>query len=224
MNLFLLPLLFSQWGPAGCGPVGPLVLPYSLPVAQTPVYRGWHPTRDDADFLVFFNADGDLTAGWRKSTQQYWDYKDGQWVKGVPAWKKIEGLPDFAINGVDLSRLSPQEECRINGRKTSKQQMFEAMVGGKSLEDDSGKPHLTIVGSEPDRQKVLSDLDRAPELAEFKDKFHVQAYPPDHWALKCGFATTGTPTIYLQAADGKVLFRQDGYQDGPRPLAVALRK
>ena len=40
---------------------------------------------------------------------------------------------------------------------------------------------------------------------------------------KPGFVTSGQPTIYCQAPDGKVLHRQDDY-GGPEQLAEAARK
>ena len=39
-----------------------------------------------------------------------------------------------------------------------------------------------------------------------------------------GFVTTGKPTIYVQAPDGKVLHRQDDYQGGAPELAEAIRR
>jgi len=105
----------------------------------------------------------------------------------------------------------------VNGR-------IVTQPGGPPIPDDSGKLHLTIIGSDAERRRVLQDLATAPELAEFRDRFLVQDYPPDHWAVAlCGFYTAGHPTIYLQQASGKVLHRQDDY-DGPKRFAEALRK
>lgn len=118
----------------------------------------------------------------------------------------------------------PRPAKRIhNGREVSKEQIFAAL-GKASLADDSGQLALTVIGPDAERQRVLSDLESAAPLAAFKGKVKVQGYTPDHWAVKdAGFVTTGTPTIYCQAPDGKVFHRQDSYA-GPEALAEALRK
>jgi hypothetical protein len=74
------------------------------------------------------------------------------------------------------------------------------------LAADAAKPHLTLIGDEPARKAVL-DL-----IGAEADRYLVQGYTPDHWALQCGFATA-QPVVYLQQRDGKVLLN--------RPLAGA---
>jgi hypothetical protein len=119
--------------------------------------------------------------------------------------------------GVSSDKIAKNEVYSVNGR-------IITQPAGQPIPDDSGKLHLTIIGNEAERRRVLLDLATAPELAEFRDRFLVQDYPPDHWAVSlCGFYTAGHPTIYLQQPSGKVLHRQDDY-DGPRRLAEALRK
>jgi hypothetical protein len=119
--------------------------------------------------------------------------------------------------GVSTDKIAKNEVYTVNGRIISQ-------PAGQPIPDDSGKLHLTIIGSEAERRRVLEDLATALELAEFRDRFLVQDYPPDHWAVAlCGFYSAGHPTIYLQQPSGKVLHRQDDY-DGPQRLAEALRK
>ncbi len=140
-------------------------------------------------------------------------------------WKSEERprgpTPNF---GVDTEKLDGREECYwINGKKVTRHKAEQALEQGQ-IPDDSTKLRLTIVGKEAERKQVLNDLAKAPELAEFKDRFLVQDYPPEHWAVaRAGFYTSGTPTIYLQRPDGKVLHRQDEY-DGAGGLARALRR
>jgi hypothetical protein len=120
--------------------------------------------------------------------------------------------------GVNTEKLSKEECYCVNGKKVTDGPLAPAVP------DDSGKLHLTIIGNEAERRRVLEDLATAPELAEFRDRFHVQDYPADHWAVcLCGFCCHGHPTIYLQLPAGKVLHRQDDY-DGPATLAKALRR
>ena len=119
--------------------------------------------------------------------------------------------------GVSTDKIAKNEVYTVNGR-------IVTQPAGQPIPDDSGKLHLTIIGSEAELRRVLEDLATAPELAEFRDRFLVQDYPPDHWAVAlCGFYTAGHPTIYLQQPSGKVLHRQDDY-DGPKRFAEALRK
>ena len=127
-------------------------------------------------------------------------------------------LAPFKKNfGVEVSRISKGEHLSYNGNPIDQGPL-------PAVPDDSAKLHLTIIGTEAERHAVLHDLDAAPELAEFRDRFLIQDYSPDHWAVAlCGFYTAGHPTIYLQMPTGKVLHRQDDY-NGPRPLADALRR
>jgi hypothetical protein len=119
--------------------------------------------------------------------------------------------------GVSTDKIAKNEVYTVNGRVVTQ-------PAGPPIPDDSGKLHLTIIGNEAERRRVLLDLATAPELAEFRDRFLVQDYPPDHWAVAlCGFYTAGHPTIYVQQPSGKVLHRQDDY-DGPNRFAEALRK
>ena len=126
--------------------------------------------------------------------------------------------------GIIREKLDPAaEHYLLNGRAVSGDHARQALTGGV-LPDDAGKLRLTIIGPEADRKRVLDDLAGAPALAEFRDRFLVQAYPPDHWAVAgCGFVTGGRPTIYMQVPDGTVLHRQDDYSS-PEDLAGALRR
>lgn len=109
-----------------------------------------------------------------------------------------------------------------NGREVTKSQLMEVLQKA-SVPNDAGELCLTVIGPEAERNRVLADLAASPVLAPWKGKLKIQGYPPDHWAVKdSGFVTTGKPTIYCQAPDGKVLHRQDSYV-GPEPLAEALR-
>jgi hypothetical protein len=139
-------------------------------------------------------------------------------TKCSPDCRCQAGAPKKPNYGVNTEKLSKDECYRVNGKTVSDRPLTPAVP------DDSGKLHLTIIGNEAERRRVLQDLATAPELAEFRDRFHIQDYPPDHWAVcLCGFHCQGHPTIYLQLPNGKVLHRQDDY-DGPANLAKALRR
>lgn len=95
-------------------------------------------------------------------------------------------------------------------------------VGDDKIPDDNALARLTVIGSEAERTAVLADLDKPP-LSELKPQLVVKSFPPDHWALRPGFVTTGHPTIYLQSPTGQVLHRQDSYT-GAEALFAAIRK
>ncbi|GIW56326.1 MAG: hypothetical protein KatS3mg082_2730 [Nitrospiraceae bacterium] len=162
-----------------------------------------------------------------------WGHVERQWQLAVEAGHtyelKIEphaflgvieqdGVQNF---GIDRSKLALQRErFMVNGQQITKQQACQLLENG-SLEDDSHKLRLTVIGSETDRKRVLADLKGS--LADLAGDFLVQAYPPDNWAVsRAGFYTAGTPTIYVQDPSGKVLHRQDDYDDGPEGLRKAL--
>ena len=124
--------------------------------------------------------------------------------------------PNF---GVFTDQIKPGR-ITLNGREVSRQDAYEA-IEGKGLPDFTGKQRITVIGTQADRQRVLADLAKAPEAS----KTVVKDYAPDHWAVaQSGFKTSGSPTIYLQAADGKVLHRQDDYADGVKGIVKALRR
>jgi hypothetical protein len=91
-----------------------------------------------------------------------------------------------------------------------------------SLTDDSRRVRLTAIGPKEARHQVLDDWQHHPAFAPFREQVLIQAYAPDDpMVSRFGFVTSGKPTIYLQAADGKVQHRQDDYR-GPEQLAEAV--
>ena len=138
---------------------------------------------------------------------------------------RVEEDRNFGIDTAQLAKLpSGEERIEVNGQPVAKadaKRLIEGTTGGAgALTDDSHKPRLTIIGSKEERQRVLADLDRQPDL---KHALAVKAYAPDEWPVaRAGFVTSGHPTIYLQAPDGKVLHRQDDYS-GPQDFE-AIRK
>ena len=103
------------------------------------------------------------------------------------------------------------ESWSIGGWESSRADVESALT------DDSSKLHLTVIG--PPEVRALVEKD----LAEHRERYHVQSYSPGDWEVQTGFLTTGKPTIYLQARDGRVLLRLDEYAGGSA-LAGALRR
>ncbi len=123
--------------------------------------------------------------------------------------------------GLMKEHISKHKQYTVNGIPMTEEVAKGLLAGDNKMEDDSNQPWLTIIGTEEERKRVLEDLDKAPELAPWKGKLRVQAYPPDHWAVRPGFKTDGHPTIYVQKASGEDLHRQDGY-NGPALMATVL--
>lgn len=139
--------------------------------------------------------------------------RTGEWA---PNSKPPISPPVF---GVDTDKLPRQESYRLNGNEVRKDVAMEVLANG--LNDDTSKLRVTVV--DPDqkgRQQIVEDLRKIPE----GESFAVREYDPKAWELSSGFSTTGTPTIYFQAPNGKVLHRQDDYQGGAAPTIEALRK
>jgi len=131
--------------------------------------------------------------------------------------------PQVMNFGVQLGKLKAEPKYRLNGKEISREQAIAA-VAGDQIPDDVGLVRLTLIGSKEDRQRVLADLDSHPGLKALKAGLLVQSYDADDPRVsKRGFVTTGKPSIYLSAPDGKVLARNlDGEYQGPDALAYAV--
>lgn len=171
------------------------------------------------------------------STSKYWgkNPQTGRWeittppipvpeaFHYVPDPEKPKKDPEGTNYGLDWSKVGNDGETyRVNGLEVSSREAKKVLVQGGTLPDDSKRLRVTIIGPQPARQQVLSDL-QSPAGLQWKDHIVVQDYDPIHWAVaRAGFVTGGNPTVYVQAPDGKVLHRQDLYQPGD--LFTALRR
>lgn len=192
-------------------------------------YRDWDATRKDWSEVK--TAPADLPAKYQKSCGCYDACPCGDPCPCKGTLKNcgdgcscvVAQTPTIENHGMDWSPTG--RECySINGRECPREEVVGAL-GDKKLTDDSPLLRLTVIGPKEARQKVLGDLDTHPALAPMKGKVLVQAYEPTDWAVaRYGFKTTGAPTVYVQAPNGKVLHRQDDYADGPEALAGAIRK
>lgn len=209
-------LTLGGWGAGGCGPVGP----------QADYEWRRYPADPGRSYLF---RKGVQVAGYDHDGDVYraYDAARGTWgPPEEPPWKteaeSRQAVPNF---GVDTDKLNGGDErYRLNGTAVTREQAQQALAGGR-IPDDAARPRLTVIGTQAQTSRVASDLASAPALAEWKERLVLQSYLPEHWAVaRAGFVTTGRPTIYLQAPDGKVLHRQDDYEDGPDGLARALRR
>jgi len=249
-SVFLMAAL-AAWGPRGCPPVGGLATaPVVRALPPTARYQ-WRPLHGSKTQLLYDR--GRLAGGWDAATHIFRWYENGQWAAPTaPPWQPLapattepsesaaaQGLsfeqlarqpvPNF---GLDEKKVQQESEphYRLNGAPVSREQAWNTLVETSALADDSAKQRLSVIGGTPaQRQQVLQDMRLAPELAPWKERLLVRDYgigecAHDWQVTRYGFVTTGAPTIYLQAADGKVLYRQDDYGGGAPRLAEGLRK
>jgi hypothetical protein len=232
MRRSFLTLLLAAWV-AGCSPVRCPTCRGQSGSAGTVVQRHGHEFRSDPNCSHGWHVyrAGTQVGYYRDDTSAYWPLDPKTRTFGPPRalpWVE-EAKPAAAkpVNyGVDTDKLGSgvREAYRLNGRDVDRGTALRS-IQGKELPDDRNRPRLTIIGSDAERQRVRNDLASAPELAAYRDRFVVQDYPPEHWAVAgVGFKTDGHPTIYLQAPSGRVLHRQDDYRDGAAGLAQALRR
>jgi hypothetical protein len=219
--LFLAAVAFAgPWGPAPCPPVGGPVAPAMAPLF--PVHYEWRDSGEDNWTNLLFG--GRQVGSWHRYDGFYRPlHLDGTFgppgpppvpapalaVRPRPAPARAE-LP----TGVDLDKIGPSR-ITLNGVEVTRE-----AAAGVILPDDRSLLRVTVIGTEAACRQVTADL----AASEWKGKVLVQEYRPAEWAVKPGFVTTGNPTIYCQAPDGRVLHRQDDYEGGLPALAGALRK
>ncbi len=212
--------------------IAPLLLVCVLASGTLRAGYEWRYFDDDADQVALWR-DGRQVGNYRFSSREYFPRRtSGDWGQpcappypppgtvSPPGRVEADGTVNF---GLDRTRIPSSGKHLLNGKEVGKEELLQA-IGKPTLPDDSQWLCLTIIGPEAARKKVLSDLQSSPLLMPWRDRIKVQDYAPDHWAVRdAGFVTTGQPTIYFQAANGKVLHRQDEYR-GPEALSEVLRR
>jgi hypothetical protein len=213
-----------QVQPVQCGTAACRNLPtefFSVNPTPNTMNLEWKP--DSADSGYFYLYHGNRQIGtWHPDGKGYRELtSDGRFSepKSPPIPLPEQSITNF---GIDPDRIPKQDGYARNGLPISRRQAFEA-IG--TLSDDSDKLRLTIIGDSKLQQQVQQDLKTDAALKNWSDKLLVQAYSPEHWAVKNVGLEAG---VTLQAAggeDGKspVLFRIRQYRDANQ-LAVALRR
>ncbi len=131
--------------------------------------------------------------------------------------------------GLDPSKIGLEGD-RFRAESVAATRFVERLK--RAAADDATKMHLTIIGTESHRRRVLTDLTSHPSLVPFRDRLMVQDYEPGEWEVdpSLGFQS-GSPAIIIQTGKtpsdpkgGKVLWRTNDYHEGPSGLAEALRR
>ncbi len=122
----------------------------------------------------------------------------------------VRPLVEQAIpTGVEWDKIHGDGYSR-KGKAITRAEAFEAVTTG--IPDDGSKLRLTIIGPDASRAKVEADL-KLPENKDIADRVLPWSVKPDHFSVRdTGFVTNGSPTVYCQAPDGKVIFREDTYE------------
>jgi hypothetical protein len=242
--------------PAFIADPAPIVLPApapakAIPAAPTvtlPAKYGWYEvTENGRDRKVWGRVGSDDRVYWTEQDQP----KPQAQPRPQPATRRPEpekpiapfpapaGSEPSSTNGVDLSRLNPPpsggEKFRASGSHAEQfARDVQAVKKGEveaSQTDDSKKPHLTVIGKDEDRAPVLKDMEPGGPLAWVRDKYLVQDYAPDNWAVQeIGLSGHGKPDIIVQqhtagsGLKGKVILHRRDYAGGAEALADELRK
>lgn len=156
-----------------------------------------------------------------------WDSKDPENMAALEK-AKMNRMLNF---GVIAEKLLKKDDRDIYTAQTPEAKKFVADVMSQS--DSDIKIHVTVIGSQEERDRVTRDIQKDPAFDSLRDRLYVQAYPPGHWAVNpaLGFPTDGKPSIIVQTAKsssdprgGRVIYRTRDYSGGPKKLAEQIRR
>ena len=191
-----------------------LLLLTSLVALSPPSYE-WRPWPGHAESALLL--DGRQVGSWDAVGGVYRPLEpDGTW--GARTTPPVS--PPVSDFGVDTGKVSAQTRYTLSGKEITAKEAEDAIRDSR-IPDLAGKLRVTVIGPTDQTRPVVGDL----AGSAWKDRLVVRAYEPTHWHIsQAGFATDGTPTIYVQSADGTVLHRQDDYAGGLASLTAALAK
>lgn len=206
----------AGWGTSVCVAV-------AAPVTMQTVSREWRKRSDDPNRAYLYECSGGscrVVGGYDLVEGVYRPSTDGGQTYGERIAEPPVALPSWAapVNfGLDPSKLDAVPKYFLNGVEVDKGRAYQSLGDPKGLADDSARLRVSIVGgTKEQRAGVKADLSTLDRSA-----FAVRDFAADDWRVQsAGFVATGSPTIYCQAPDGKVLHRQDD----PKDAASALRK
>lgn len=233
MRSILLMLILSVSAVAQDCPNGRCPLPRRAPapaaIAVPKVECYWQ--EGDAETTWRFNVDGHLIGSFDELAGVFTSVDGHRWKFGVPIELEPNNVPigQLPAGGIDPDRICPDGKggFSVNGAPVDRQSAFHSLMGNTGaagIRDDSTLMRVSVIGSDADRQRVMSDLKSNAALKALATSVLVTEFKPESWAVKgLGFVQDGRPTIYIQAPGGGVVHRQDEY-DGPEQLAGAIRR
>ena len=175
-------------------PGGNCPLPYNR---QISTYK-WKESEDSHNLYL----DSTLVGTYFTKTGRYfrWDGDRGieeQPPVSLPVEKQPAGEEAWRTHGVSLPIIKEGYIC--NGKACSRQAAYDALGG--SLDDDSGKGYLTVIGDDSFRKAVLAAFS-SPVLAKVKAGCHIRAYSPDAWQVRDFGLSKGIVLQGPRQADG----------------------
>jgi hypothetical protein len=216
----------AQWGTRGCTQPAAAWQPGS--VDSNHKYE-WKTMPDDPDRACLYRDGVHIGS---------WDYPGGYWrtwfatanqwgfvqkEAPVPPPERKPPKKDDPIvqnHGVEWDKLNEGSRITMSGQLITHDEAMDQVTG--KIPDDSKKLRVLVIGPEASRKPVIDEL----MGAGLSERVIVWGVAADHWSLKeqttgqAIYKTSGKPTVYCQAPDGKVLHRQD---DGDK-AAEAIRK
>ena len=185
-------------------------------VALSPAQYEWRPWPGHAEAALLL--DGQQVGSWDAVRGYYRPLNaDGTWGDKTTASPVSPPVSDF---GVDTGKVSASTRYTLSGKEVSRQEAEDAIRDSR-LPNHADMLRVTVIGPREMTQPVLDDLARSG----LGDRIIAKAYAGTHWHVaQAGFATDGSPTIYVQAADGTVLHRQVDYAGGIEGLTSTLAK
>lgn len=120
--------------------------------------------------------------------------------------------------GIEVEKLG--HGYSINGKPATRKEAYE-FLQKRTLDDDSRRLRLTVIGTADECRRVLDDLADPKVKAHLGDAI-VATYRPDHWHVD-GVFEPGAPSIYFQKPGGEVLARLASYP-GKAVFSEVLRK
>ena len=128
--------------------------------------------------------------------------------------------------GVNRSKIDKEKTYCINGHPVTKDDAMRAMQGEKGfpgIPDDAKFDSLTVIGTPDQCKPVEEDFAKNKAFDGIRDKMVFQSYRADDPMVAEIGITPGSPAIYHQKPDGKVLARYSTYP-GPEKVATEIRK
>lgn len=215
-----------------------IALAAALTVGQATGTYDWKPIADEPNELACWSlATGCQCGSYDYARAIFRPYDAATRTWGAPTEPPVMPPHRPQVNfGVDVGRVNEYARASGNGsvyshegRIVSREQVLRLMapaVGDGTLPNDGHLPRLTVISSDRGEQ-VRRDMDAAPVLAAFKGQVLFQGYLPNDVmvarVVPPAALAEGLPCLYLQHANGKVIWRGNSYP-GPEGLATALRR
>lgn len=219
-----------RWGPVGCavaqparGAVAPKVAAYRWTFTADHAQL-WMGNRLVGTYALVQPAAKPPAKGAKEEAKVYYPPKEED-AATVPSEAEVIEAGNFGLVESMIAAGGQKSPYLFRDVPVTQQQAMELIE--KGLPDEKDKLRLSVLGgTKEERDKIIADLASVPGLGT---KCVLWSVPADHFSLRD--SETGKPmfevnpskaTIYVQAAGGKVLHRQSGY-NGPADLE-AIRK